>query len=218
MPDLKSVGVQTFPVDAGFCSAEASFLWAFAVNTWERQESLVPVVHNVYLDTNQDGIYDYVVFNFDLSFSGALSDGRNVTWSVDLATGDATAFFFTEHNFNSGNTVLTICGEQIGQNAANFFQPMTVDALAIEWYFQGVVSDAITGMEIAPLGERYLGFPEDIAPFGSGVIDVLDFGPVGTNPSESGLLVIATSASGAKTEAFTLRIRPDRPKRSGDPH
>ena len=57
------MGVSSFPVN--FCSA--GFLWAFAVNTWERQEHLLPVRHLIYLDTDQDGTDDYAVFNSDFS-------------------------------------------------------------------------------------------------------------------------------------------------------
>ena len=46
-PDIRAVGINTFPVPAGFCSANPSFLWAFAVNTWERQQHLLPVSHQV---------------------------------------------------------------------------------------------------------------------------------------------------------------------------
>ena len=53
-PDIRAVGVNTFPVPAGFCSGQPSFIWAFAINTWERQEHLLPVSHQVALDTNQD--------------------------------------------------------------------------------------------------------------------------------------------------------------------
>jgi hypothetical protein len=66
-PDIRAVGINTFPVPAGFCSANPSFLWVFAVNTWERQEHLLPVSHQFWLDTNQDGIDDYVVLNRDAS-------------------------------------------------------------------------------------------------------------------------------------------------------
>ena len=65
-PDIRAVGINTFPVPAGFCSAQESFLWAFAINTWERQEHLMPVHHYVILDTDQDGMDDYQVFNSDL--------------------------------------------------------------------------------------------------------------------------------------------------------
>ena len=60
-PDIRSVGINTYPVPPGFCSDNASFIWAFAVNTWERQTHLLPVAHVVSLDTNQDGTWDYEV-------------------------------------------------------------------------------------------------------------------------------------------------------------
>ncbi len=75
---------------------------------------MLPVSHLVFLDMNQDGIDDYVVLNRDASGLGTISDGRQVTWAVNLATGAATAFFFAEHSTNTGNTVLLICGEQVG--------------------------------------------------------------------------------------------------------
>jgi minor extracellular serine protease Vpr len=118
-PDLRAVGINTFPVPAGFCSASASFIWAFAVNTWERQQHLLPVSHQVFLDTNRDGTDDFVVLNRDASGLGTITDGRQLAWVVNLATGAASAFFYAEHSTNTGNTVLLICGEQIGMNAAN---------------------------------------------------------------------------------------------------
>ena len=48
MPDIRAVGVNTFPVPANFCSPNPSFVWAFAVNTWERQTHLLPVSHQVW--------------------------------------------------------------------------------------------------------------------------------------------------------------------------
>lgn len=213
--DLRYVGVATIPVPAGVCSDVDSYVMQFAVNTWERQaHSNVPGVFEFDLDTDQDGVFDYAVLNWDLGYTG-IGDGRNVTWVFDLETGDGGAFFFTQHSFNSANTVLTFCAEQIGQNAENFFQPMTVDALAVDIYFQGAVTDAITGMQIAPLGERYLGLVDPIAPGGSGELTVVDFGRAGTNPSESGLLLLTTGSDDTGTsgapglkEAMTVRVRP----------
>ncbi len=112
---------------------------AFAVNTWERlTHSVAPAEIDLFLDVDQDGTFDYNVFTFDLSLDpSALSDGRNVTWVADMATGDATAFFFTDHLTNSGNTVLYICGDQIGMDASNFFDPMDVQYAAIDYYYGG---------------------------------------------------------------------------------
>ena len=36
-PDIRAIGVRTFLVPAGFCSADPSYVMVFAVNTWERQ-------------------------------------------------------------------------------------------------------------------------------------------------------------------------------------
>ena len=126
-PDIRAVGINTFPVRAGFCSDEASFIWVFAINTWERQEHLVPVVHNVLLDTNRDGNADYDVFNFDQSFSGSLGDGRQLTWAQNLTTGSTTAFFYTEHSTNTGNTALYICAEQVGLTGTDLLDRPTSD-------------------------------------------------------------------------------------------
>ena len=68
----------------------------------------------MYLDTNRDGTDDYVVLNRDASGLGTITDGRQLAWVLNLATGTASAFFYAEHSTNTGNTVLNICGEQIG--------------------------------------------------------------------------------------------------------
>lgn len=190
--DLKAIGIATFPVPGGFCSANPSFVWTFSFTTHYRQtHANAPAEFDVFLDTNQDGTADYDIFNFDFSLSSSISDGRNLTWVADLATGDATAFFFTDHGLNSGNTILILCAEQIGMSQANFFQPMTADFVAFDWYNGNGVTDAITGLTISPLGERYLGLGATDIPSGdTQTLTVLDFGPVDTNPSETGLLLI----------------------------
>ena len=208
--DLRYVGVATFPVDAGFCSADPSFVMQFAVNTWERQtHANAPAAFEFDLDTDQDGEYDYAVFNLDLG------DGRNATYVLDLASGETTIFFLTGHSTNSANTVLTLCGEQIGMNANDLFTPITADVLAVDAYFQGVVTDFIAGVQFSPLGERFLGFVEDIPGGETGTLEVLDFGRAGTNPSETGLLLFTTGErddgiSGAPEghEALVIRVKP----------
>ena len=82
-PDIRAVGINTFPVPAGYCLDEPSFVWAFAVNTWERQSHLLPVNHYFYLDTDRDGVDDYAVLNSDASGPGGTSDGRQFSWAVE---------------------------------------------------------------------------------------------------------------------------------------
>ena len=205
--DLKEVGVATFPVPAGFCGPSASFVMSFVVNTWERQaHANVPALFEFDLDTDQDGDVDFAVFNYDLAYP-AVSDGRNVTWVLNVATGTASAFFFTDHATNSANTILTFCGDQLGMTAANFFQPMDVLVFAVDYWFTGLVTDYLDGITISPLGERYLGYLDDFG-FGdlaSGAmkpLTVIDFGEDGTNPGEKGvLLVLDAVRSGVKSGA-----------------
>jgi hypothetical protein len=215
-PDLRAVGVNTFPVPAGFCSGVDSFVWAFAINTWERQEHLMPVHHYVLLDTNQDGIDDYQVFNSDLSGFGTLTDGRHATFAQNLVTGASSAFFFTEHSTNTGNTVLYICGDQVGLNASNFFQNVDVAVVAQDWYYGGP-GDSVGGLTIAPLGEQYYGVPGgDIAGKSYGTLQVIDFGPLPGNSPELGVMMIgngdrgfgAYGGSTQDTEALLFRLNP----------
>lgn len=216
-PDLRYVGYATYPVPAGFCSANDSFLLAFAVNTWERQtHANAPALFEFDLDVNQDGTFDYAVYNADLSILGPsfnLSDGRNVTIAQNLATGAATAFFFTDHITNSGNTVLLICGEQIGMNASNYFQPIDMNVFAADLYFGGP-GDFIGGITISPLGEQYLGIFENggvgsttLARNERDMLSILDFGPI-TNNTESGLLLLYRNGAPEDNEAGVVIVNP----------
>ncbi|MBK8901825.1 MAG: S8 family serine peptidase [Anaerolineaceae bacterium] len=214
-PDIRAVGINTFPVPAGFCSAEESFIWAFAISTWERQEHLLPVSHQIWLDTNQDGVDDYVVLNRDLSGLGTISDGRQVAWALNLATGSASAFFFAEHSMNTGNTVLLICGEQIGLTGTDMLSTnVDMDVVAQDFYYGGP-GDLVEGLTVTPLGERYFGVTEDIAGNSTGSMTAIDFGPFPGNSPELGLMLVTNGDRGAgarggatqATEALLIRAR-----------
>jgi subtilisin family serine protease len=198
-PDIRAVGINTFPVPAGFCSGNESFLWAFAVNTWGRQQHLLPVSHQIWLDTNRDGIDDYVVLNRDASGLSTISDGRQLSWVLNLATGSASAFFFAEHSTNTGSTVLYICGEQIGMNAANLLATnVDMDVIAQDFYFGGP-GDLVEDLTVTPLGERFYGVPSDVPgqtsdPAG---LAVYDFGAFPGNSPELGLMLITNGDRGA---------------------
>jgi hypothetical protein len=198
-PDIRAVGINTFPVPAGFCSANASFIWAFSVNTWQRQQHLLPVSHQVWLDTNRDGLDDYVVLNRDFSGPTTISDGRQLSWVLNLATGSLSAFFFAEHSTNTGNTVLLICGEQIGMNAANLgVTGVDMDVIAQDFYFGGP-GDFVEGLTVTPLGERFYGEPADVAGKSSNPagLSVYDFGAFPGNSPELGLMLITNGDRGA---------------------
>ncbi len=202
--DLRAVGVQTWPVPAGACSASASFVYTIAVNTWER--STLAIAHNqyfAYLDTDEDGEAEYAVFNGALGDPFGISSAQSVTWVWNLDTDAAGAMFYTDHATNATNTVLTFCGEQIGMNATNFYDPITMDVEAVDNYFTGFATDAILGIQVAPLGERYAGvvgtdwYSFDVNPFSNARLNVVDWGTEGTNPSETGVMLVLDAARGS---------------------
>jgi subtilisin family serine protease len=212
-PDFRYVGYATFPVPAGFCSDDPSFVMTFALNTREPQtHANAPNSFEIYLDTNQDGTPDYLVINRDVTLTD-VSDGRNLSWVVNLATGDAEAFFFTDHQAQSNNTVLPFCGEQIGMNAANFGQPMDLIAFANDYYFGGNF-DQTGVVTIAPLGERYLGIFASTDNVSSELpfetydwLKVLDFGPSPVSRDERGLLLLYRGGAPADQEAGVVIVR-----------
>jgi minor extracellular serine protease Vpr len=220
--DLKYVGVQTYPVPAGYCSAAPSFILAVQLTTWERQaHANAPAEFDVYFDTNRDGNPDYAAYTFDVSNSTTF-DGRNATHVVDLAAGVRRAWFLTDHSTNSTNTTMVLCGEQIGLTAANFGQMMDVSVYAFDWYNSGALTDYVEGLTFAPLGERYAAlfgngdaFSTDLAPYYNTTLTAYDFGAAGTNPNELGLLLVNTAFRGSVSsgapinyEASALLVKP----------
>jgi hypothetical protein len=195
-PDIRAVGVNTFPVPAGFCSGQESFIWAFAINTWERQSHLVPVSHQVWLDTDQDGTSDYVVLNRDLSGPTTISDGRQVSWVLNLSTGSLSGFFFAEHSTVTGNTVLYICGEQVGLTGTDMLST-NVDAFVVaqDFYFGGP-GDLVEGLTITPLGEQYVGSSVDVPGNSKDTMTVTDYGPFPGNSPELGIMVVTNGDRG----------------------
>ena len=216
-PDIRAVGINTFPVPAGFCSANASFIWAFAVNTWERQQHLLPVSHQIYLDTNQDGIDDYVVLNRDASGLGTITDGRQLTWALNLDTGTASAFFFAEHSTSTGNTVLYICGEQVGLTGTDMLNTTVNLAVFAQDFYYGGPGDLIEGLTVTPLGERFYGVPSDVDGKTNveDALAVYDFGLFPGNSPELGLMLFTNGDRGAgnrggatqETEALLFRVQ-----------
>jgi subtilisin family serine protease len=205
--DLKGVGVQTYPVPANFCGPNASFVYVIAISDWERETiGSYPGLFEVFLDIDKDGTPDYVVFNAPLSGPGTAGDVRTLSWVQNLATGDASAFFFADHGTNDSNMILPLCGDQIGLDASAFFKPMTMDVGAFDGYYTGNLTDSVQGITVLPLGERFFGLFGDPADPGQGGGDVLrlgttdltiaDFGTVDTNPAESGVLLILNSDRG----------------------
>jgi subtilisin family serine protease len=202
--DLEGVGVQTFPVPAGFCGANDSFVYVVALSTWERETiGSYPGMFEVFLDTDTDGTPDFVVFNAPVSGPGTVGDVRTLTWVQDLVSGDATAFFLADHGTNDSNMILPFCGDQIGLDATAFEQSMTMDVGAFDAYYTGNLTDSVEGLTVIPLGERFFGIFDgvgyasgDIDPFATADLTIADFGSAGTNPGETGVLLVLDAGRG----------------------
>ncbi|MGH8264397.1 MAG: S8 family serine peptidase, partial [Steroidobacteraceae bacterium] len=210
-PDIHAFGVNTIVGPSTGCTSQ--FIWEFAFNDWERQATPLGVIHEVDLDINRDGVFDYAVYNFDLSLSSSVSDGRQVTWAENLTTHAANAFFFAEHSTNTGNTVLRICGEQVGLTSADILnRNVDIAVGAFDFFFGGpgdVLPDVYT---IAPFGEQFVGVADDMPGNTSGTLTAFDFGAFPGNTPELGLMVITngdrgpTSRGGATKATEALLI------------
>ncbi len=211
--DFKGVGVSTFPVPANFCGPAASFVYAIDASTWERQViAAAPILFEFDIDVDRDGTPDFAVYNGDASGLSSLSDGRNLVWVLDLATGTQTAFFYTDHTTNSANTVLYFCADQLGLDASALGSTVDVAAFAVDFYTSGTVRDT-ADFPLVWGGERYIGFV-DGSPFGGSIaagatvpLQALDLGATGTNPTESGVLLRVINGT-ATTDSILVGVTP----------
>ena len=196
-PDIAAIGVNTFAVPAGYCSGVPSFIWAFAINSHERQSHLVPVSYQLFLDTNLDGVDDYMITNADSAGPWGVSGGQQLVWTIDLATGAAAAWFYAEHATNTGNTALYLCGEQVGLTGTDMLSTnVGLDVYAADIYYGGP-GDLVSGLVITPYGEGYYGMPIDVAGKSSDTMFVLDFGLFPGNTPELGILLFSNGDRGS---------------------
>ena len=199
-PDIAAVGVNTFPVPADYCSADPSFVWAFAISSHERQSHLLPVSYQLFLDIDLDGVDDYMITNADLAGPWGVDDGRQLTWTIDLATGAADAWFYAEHATNTANTALYLCAEQVGLTGADMLATnVGLDVYAADIYYGGP-GDLISDLVITPYGEGFYGYNPagtDVAPLSAGTLYVDDYGTLPGNTDELGILLFSNGDRGS---------------------
>lgn len=213
--DLRYVGYATYfaPGQQQICGDQDSFILAFAVNTWGPQtHANTPTSIEIHLDTNRDGVVDYVAYTFDRSLNDNLTDGRNMTWVQNVATRQSIAAFFTVHETNSANSVLYICAEDIGLTLANRGQPINLEVKVLD-LLSDRYRDSVGGITIAPHGERYHG----IFRLGGVGISVLlprkndrlqvIASDSKTNNTENGLLLLFHGTFTPEKEAGVVRVK-----------
>jgi hypothetical protein len=224
-PDLRAVGVNSFALPAGHpaCgSAAATFVWEFAFNMWDRDANPVGQFLEVDFDVNRDGIAEFVLVNRDNSGNTTLTDGRQVAalWRLN-ATGTAivaqTVRFFAENATNTANTVLRVCGNDLGIPLSDAgVRLVDTTYYSSSWYFGGPADFLPEVYTITPGGEEFSAtVPATIAPQADATITATQWELVpGTTP-QAGLLILtnaptATNTGGA-TQASEALILPRAP-------
>jgi hypothetical protein len=216
--DLRYVGFRS--IDGATLDCDSPVGLQFSVNTWERQvHAIAPATFEFDLDIDGDDEADFAVINLDLGGLFTVADGRNVVYAVDLESGDAVAFFLTIHSTNSGNTTLTVCGEQVGiTEAEQVGDSIGVDVFAVDWYNSGLTTDTALGLTVAPGADRYtttfsnIPFPFATTIGAGGAVNVTatDNGDDGTSESAVLLLLdgslLGTGGAPAGNEAITLEV------------
>jgi subtilisin family serine protease len=200
--DLKSVGVRAVSIGGG------QFGVQFAVTTFGgRSHPDYPSEFDVYVDTNNDGVFDYIIFNFENGGFGA--SGQTVVSVVNLQTGSvAGPFFFADADLNSANIILTAPLSALGNMPLG--QKFNFQVFAFDNYFSGNLTDDIGPMTFTlstPRFDNGGGFGSLAVPVGaSGPIPVFKVaGGDAASPSQSGILLMYRDAKpGFESDAVTV--------------
>jgi len=198
--DMKAIGVR--PVDVGVPGVQ------FGIATFgEKAHPAYPAEYDIYVDANNDGIDDYVIYNSELSGFGAT--GQTVVNVFNLNTGSTTTKFFAAADLNSSNMIYTVVASDIGITSPT--QKFRFSVYSFDNYFTGDLTDAMTNM-VHTLGTpKYASVLGDSlgVPVGfSGALPVsAPAGGAAASPSQTGLLLLYRDAK-SKRESDVVTITP----------
>ena len=223
-PDLRAVGVNSFAFRRAcrMRQRRATFVWEFAFNMWDRDANPAGQFLEVDLDMNRDGINDYIILNRDNSGLTTLADGRQVAALLRLNASGATIVsttirFFAENSTNTANTVLRVCGSDLGIPLAEAGVRL-VDASfwSSSWYFGGPADSLGRLITLSPGGEEFgATVPATLLPTADAMITAQQYGLVPNTTPHEGLLIFTNSPSatntGGATQASEALILPRAP-------
>ena len=203
--DLRAAGVRA--VDVGGLGLQ------FGISTYgERAHPAYAAEFNVYVDANNDGIFDAVVYNAE---NGAFaSSGQTIVYVQKLNpngsnNGAAVARFYAGADLMSGNMVMTVLASDLGVTDAN--QKLSFSVYAFDNYFTGSQTDAITNMVYTPATPRFAsGIGNSLGvPIGFNGALPVSHNPAGAaaSPSQTGLLLLNGLAKTGR-EADLVLISP----------
>jgi minor extracellular serine protease Vpr len=202
--DLRSVGVR------GLTAAQTGLPFdvvEFAINTnGRRAHPNYPAEFDIEIDTNGDGVTDFIVFNAESGGFGV--SGQNVVRVANAATGVATTFFFTDADLNSGNVIFTVPLNIAGGVTLAPGATMNFGVFVFDNYFSGNLTDSIEGMRFTPGSARFgvVGDPFGAVPAKtSATLGVTTATLPDTLSSELGLLMMYRRNDGKEADALRIR-------------
>jgi subtilisin family serine protease len=201
--DLRAAGVRA--VDVGGLGLQ------FGISTYgERAHPAYPAEFDIYVDANNDGVFDAVVYNAE---NGAFaSSGQTIVYVQKLNpngsnNGGAVARFYAGADLMSGNMIMTVLASDLGVTDPN--QQIRFSVYAFDNYFTGSQTDAIVNMVYTPAMPRFaspignsLGVPSGF----NGSLPV-SHNPAGAaaSPSQSGLLLLnGLAKAGREVDAVVV--------------
>ena len=206
--DVRSVGVRYLP--PALCGAHCL---EFAISNYARQSHPnYPAGFEIYIDVDNDGSDDYVVYNQE---SGTFaSSGQNRVYVASLAGGAGSSIFFTDADLNSGNLIFTVLLNDEGAPGLPSLGAATSATLGISLYaydnyFTDDYTDAVTGMKFTPAAPKYRvtsGLPFGAVPKGPllNVPFTKNAAVTAAQSSETGLLFMYRRNAGAESQAFVI--------------
>jgi subtilisin family serine protease len=199
--DLKSVGSQYIPNATG----PGNDVVLFAINTWgERSHPSYPAEFDVYVDSNNDGTDDFVVFNRENGAFG--SNGQNIVTVINLATGAQVSNFFSFSDLSSANVIMPVFARDVGLMTAG--TKFTYTVYAFDNYFTGALTDFAGPATVTPNALRFVPAASFFTiPIGGAVALPISRNPAGdaASPSQSGLLLMYSDGkTGAEASAITI--------------
>lgn len=205
--DMKAVGVR--PVNVGGPLALQFGIAGFG----ERAHPAYPAEFDIYVDANNDGVWDAVLYTAENGGFGAT--GQTLVYAQRLnpdgsANGSAVARFYASADLNSSNMVMTTLASDVGITDAS--QPFTFMVYAFDNYFTGQPTDIINPMTYTLGTPRYttalgLGGVNVPAGFSGGLPVSAVAGGAAASPSQSGLLLLHSNGK-TNRESDVVTVTP----------
>jgi subtilisin family serine protease len=176
----------------------------FAIQAWEQHaHPNYPAEYDIYIDSDMDGVDDFVVYNIELNGFG--STGQNVVVVYNLTTNSGTIYFYADADLNSANMIMTAPLAALGLTAGSQFR---YSVYAFDNYFTGIPTSAIFDMVVTLNRPRY-GIELEAFTVPVGGSTVLTLTPqVGNNvasPSQLGALLMYRDAQAVR-EAEAIMV------------